>query len=115
MSAILAVDVGGSGLRARRVDAVGGSTEQSSSEPFRSAGAAITPGGIDLEPLLASVAAFDAQHLSRPDVVVWSMRGLLGLSDPEHVLRQVHSRLCESRTVCGSDTVPRLERGRGEG
>jgi len=114
VSAILAVDVGGSGLRARRVDAVGGSTEQSSSEPFRSAGAAITPGGIDLEPLLASVAAFDAQHRSRPDVVVWSMRGLLGLSEPEHVLRQVHSRLGASRTVVASDAVTSLVGALGE-
>jgi N-acetylglucosamine kinase-like BadF-type ATPase len=108
VSAILAVDVGGSGLRARRVDAGG------SSERFESDGAAITPGGIDLEPLLTSVATFDARHQPRPDVVVWSMRGLLGLSDPEHVLRQVHSRLGAARTVVASDAVTSLIGALGE-
>lgn len=108
MSTILAVDVGGSGLRARRVDAGG------SSERFESDGAAITPGGIDLDPLLTSVAAFDARHQPRPDVVVWSMRGLLGLSDPEHVLRQVHSRLGAARTVVASDAVTSLVGALGE-
>src|SRR5665647_3439687 len=76
-----------------------------SSERFESDGAAITPGGIDLDPLLTSVAAFDAPHQPRPDVVVWSMRGLLGLSDPQHVLSQVHSRLGAARTVVASDAV----------
>ena len=109
MSAILAVDVGGSGLRAERVDSVSGSSER-----FESDGAAITPGGIDLEPLLASVAAFDAPHRPRPDVVVWSMRGLLGLSDPQHVLRQVHSRLGAARTVVASDAVTSLVGALGE-
>jgi len=109
VSAILAVDVGGSGLRAQRVDAVSGGSER-----FESDGAAITSGGIDLELLLASVAAFDARHQPRPDVVVWSMRGLLGLSDPEHVLRQVHSRLGASRTVVASDAVASLVGALGE-
>ena len=90
MSAILAVDVGGSGLRARRVDAVGGSTEQSSSEPFRSAGAAITPDSIDHEPLLESVAAYDAQELSEPVVDVRSLRGRVGVRETEDVRRQVN-------------------------
>lgn len=108
MSAILAVDVGGSGLRARRIEA-GGSREQ-----FESGGAAITPDGIDLEPLLASVAAFDSRHRNRPDVVVWSMRGLLGLSEPEHVLSRVHSRLGASRTVVASDAVTSLVGALGE-
>ena len=109
MSAILAVDVGGSGLRAQRVDAVSGSSER-----FESDGVAIAPGGIDLEPLLAAVTAFDSQHRGQPDVVVWSMRGLLGLSDPEHVLRQVHSRLGASRTVVASDAVTSLVGALGE-
>jgi len=109
VSTILAVDVGGSGLRAQRLDAVTGSSER-----FESDGAAITPGGIDLEQLLAPVAAFDARHRSRPDVVVWSMRGLLGLSDPQHVLRQVHSRLGALRTVVASDAVASLVGALGE-
>ena len=109
MSAILAVDVGGSGLRAQWVDPATGSSER-----FESDGAAITPGGIDLESLLAPVAAFDSRHRPRPEVVVWSMRGLLGLSDPEHVLRQVHSRLGASRTVVASDAVTSLVGALGE-
>jgi len=109
VSAILAVDVGGSGLRAQRDDGVSGGSER-----FESDGAAITPAGIDLDPLLTSVAAFDARHQPRPDVVVWSMRGLLGLSDPEHVLRQVHSRLGAARTVVASDAVTSLVGALGE-
>ena len=85
VSVILGVDVGGSGLRAQRVDS-GSSIDKSGNERFESDGAAITAGGIDLEPLLEAVAGFDSRHRRRPDVVVWSMRGLLGLSDPEDVL-----------------------------
>ena len=120
MSAILAVDVGGSGLRAQRADA--GSrdngepfeSEPFESERFESNGAAITTDGIDLEPLLGAVATFDSRHRQRPDVVVWSMRGLLGLSDPELVLRQVHSRLGAARTLLASDAVTSLVGALGE-
>jgi N-acetylglucosamine kinase-like BadF-type ATPase len=105
---ILAVDVGGSGLRAQRADAGG------LSERFESYGAAITAGGIYLEPLLGSVEEFASRHRPRADVVVWSMRGLLGLSDPEHVLRQVHSRLRASHTVVASDAVTSLVGAMGE-
>lgn len=109
MSEILAVDVGGSGLRARRLDLSCGSTER-----FEGAGAAITSGGIDLEALLVEVHAFASRRDHRPEVVVWSMRGLLGLSDPEHVLRQVHSRLGAGRTVVASDAVTSLVGALGE-
>ena len=91
-----------------------GSSKLDSTEHFESYGAAITTGGIDLEPLLASVATFDAPQMSRPDVVVWSMRGLLGLSDPDLVLRQVHSRLGAMRTVVASDAVASLVGALGE-
>lgn len=133
---ILGVDVGGSGLRAQRVDTggidsdskQGGSserfgsdrvgltprTESGGSERFESHGAAITAGGIDLEPLIASVVAFDSQHRRSPDVVVWSMRGLLGLTDPEQVLRQVHTRLGAKQTVVASDAVASLVGALGE-
>jgi len=115
VSAILAVDVGGSGLRARRVDPASDSNEDSGTGAvFESAGAAITAGGIDLEPQLAAVAEFDSRHQSRPDVVVWSTRGLLGLLDPEAVLRQVHSRLGASVTVVASDAVTSLVGALGE-
>ena len=128
---ILAVDVGGSGLRAQRVETGSDNHDHVSSdlnsdlssdvnsehipaERFDGAGAAITSGGIDLEALLDSVVGFDATNRSRPDVVVWSMRGLLGLSDPDHVLRQVHSRLGASRTVVASDAVTSLVGALGE-
>lgn len=119
MSSILAVDVGGSGLRAQRVDGgigTGGSGRggRRRSEHFESHGAAITSGGIYLEPLLESVVEFASRYRPRPDVVVWSMRGLLGLSDPEHVLRQVHSRLRGSRTLVTSDAVTSLVGALGE-
>jgi N-acetylglucosamine kinase-like BadF-type ATPase len=109
MSVILAVDVGGSGLRAERVELAGGDADG-----FEGAGAAITPGGIDLEALLVDVQRFDSRHRERPEVVVWSMRGLLGLSDPERVLREVHSRLGARRTVVASDAVTSLVGALGE-
>lgn len=110
MSSVLGVDVGGSGLRAQRVDFGGGDGVDilSRGELFESDGAAITAAGIDLEPLLATVAEFDSRHRPAPDVVVWSMRGLLFLSDPEDVLRQVRSRLGGSHIVVTSDAVTSL-------
>lgn len=111
MSRILAVDVGGSGLRAERVEvtAAGGRSQTSETVGrFEGAGAAITPGGIDLEALVDDVQGFESRFRQRPDVVVWSMRGLLGLSDPEQVLRAVHSRLGAERTVVASDAVTSL-------
>ena len=126
---ILGVDVGGSGLRAQRVYAgsvdagsvYAGSVETNSVETssgrgdrFESDGAAIRPGGIDLEPLLDAVVEFDSRHRPRPDVVVWSMRGLLSLSDPEAVLSQVHSRLGAAHTVLASDAVTSLVGALGE-
>ena len=76
--------------------------------PLEGGGAAIAAGGIDVEQLLAQVAAYDAVHDARPDVVVWSMRGLIGLSDPAAVLRQVRARLGAGRTVVVSDAVASL-------
>jgi N-acetylglucosamine kinase-like BadF-type ATPase len=116
MSQILGVDVGGSGLRAERVDLAGGEVTRSGGGTgrFEGAGAAITPAGIDLETLLADVRGFDSRHPGRPEVVVWSMRGLLGLSDPEQVLRQVHSRLGAQLTVVASDAVTSLVGALGE-
>ena len=108
LSSILAVDVGGSGLRAQLADGSG------RSELFESYGAAITADGIYLEPLLGPVEEFASRHRSRPHVVVWSMRGLLGLTDPQYVLRQVHSRLRATRTVVASDAVTSLVGAMGE-
>ena len=103
MSVVLGVDVGGSGLRALRVGPAG-----PEADPLDGGGVAITAGGIDVEQLLAQVVAYDAVHDARPDVVVWSMRGLIGLSDPAAVLRQVGDRLGAGRTVVVSDAVASL-------
>ncbi len=123
---ILAVDAGGSGLRAARVEVArgdhgrprsSGRADQPARETtggFEGAGASVMAGGIDLEALLADVQDFDSQYGARPDVVVWSMRGLVGLSEPEHVLRQVHSRLRAARTVVASDAVTSLVGALGE-
>lgn len=103
MSVVLGVDVGGSGLRALRVGPAG-----PEADPLDGGGVAIAAGGIDVERLLAQVAAYDAVHHARPDVVVWSMRGLIGLSDPATVLRQVADRLGAGRTMVVSDAVASL-------
>ncbi len=103
MSVVLGVDVGGSGLRALRVGPGG-----PQAPPLQGVGAAITEGGIDVERLLSVVATYDDVHEQRPDVVVWSMRGLIGLSDPDCVLQQVRSRLGARRTVVVSDAVTGL-------
>lgn len=103
MSLVLGVDVGGSGLRALRVGPDG-----PVAAPFEGAGAPITAGGIDIEQLLSAVVTYDGAHDRRPDVVVWSMRGLVGLTDPESVLRHVRSRLGARRTVVTSDAVAGL-------
>ena len=57
---------------------------------------------------------FDALHRERPDVFVWSMRGLLGLTDAEHVLRLVHLRLGARCTLVASDAVTSLVGALGE-
>jgi N-acetylglucosamine kinase-like BadF-type ATPase len=103
VSVVLGVDVGGSGLRALRVGPGG-----PQGAPLQSDGAAITPLGIDVERLVSVVVAYDDVHEQRPDVVVWSMRGLVGLSDPGSVLSQVRSRLGARTTVVASDAVTGL-------
>jgi N-acetylglucosamine kinase-like BadF-type ATPase len=103
VSVVLGVDVGGSGLRALRVGPGG-----PQAPPLQGDGAAITAVGIDVERLLSVVMTYDDVHAQRPDVVVWSMRGLVGLSDPDSVLSQVRSRLGACTTVVASDAVTGL-------
>jgi N-acetylglucosamine kinase-like BadF-type ATPase len=103
VSVVLGVDVGGSGLRALRVGPNG-----PQAPPLQGDGAAITTDGIDVERLLSVVMTYDDVHDRRPDVVVWSMRGLVGLSDPDSVLLQVRSRLQARHTVVASDAVTGL-------
>ena len=73
MGVVVGVDVGGSGLRCQSVvDGVPG--------PVRSgAGLRIGPAGIDVVALVDSVVPLVP---AGPDVLVWSMRGLLALADP---------------------------------
>ena len=132
----MGIDVGGSGLRLRRVldDRLG---------PVRTApGARVTTDGIDLDALVTSAERLlsdvrdvhrdhgdhgdhdvhgDQDHdpggpaarTVRPDVLVWSMRGLLGLLDPETVHRTVARRLGAARTVVCSDALSSLVGGVG--
>ena len=116
---VVGVDVGGSGLRLQ-------TSYAGSRGPVHTApGVRIEPGGIDVAALVAS-----ADHLlasassvapgidgagaggtgapSGPDVLVWSMRGLLFLTDRTEVLRTVTAGLGARRTVVVSDAVANL-------
>ena len=80
MGVVVGVDVGGSGLRSQAVvDGVPG--------PVRSgAGLRIGPAGIDVVALVDSVVPLVP---AGPDILVWSMRGLLALADPNQVMALV--------------------------
>jgi len=113
VSVLVAIDVGGSGLRLRRVldDRAG---------PVRTApGARVTADGIDLDTLVTSAERLlsedhvDRDHRVEIDVLVWSMRGLLGLLDPATVHRTVALRLGAARTVVCSDALSSLVGGVG--
>ena len=103
---VVAVDVGGSGLRLQTY-AVGPG-------PVRTAsGVRVRAGGIDVPALVADARALLAADefgsvARRPDVVVWSMRGLLFLADREEVLRAVVEGFGARRTVVVSDAVANL-------
>ncbi len=97
----MGVDVGGSGLRLRT------DVDRATGEVRTAPGVRVGAGGIDLDALLASAAALiDTQE--PPDAVVWSMRGLLGLTDPASVLVVVAERLGARRTAVCSDAVTSL-------
>ncbi|GAB2752250.1 BadF/BadG/BcrA/BcrD ATPase family protein [Terrabacter koreensis] len=106
---VVAVDVGGSGLRLTTYAAERG--------PVRTAaGARVGAGGIDLPSLVADARALleaegkatGARQPETPEVVVWSMRGLLFLADRVEVLRTVAAGLGARRTVVVSDAVANL-------
>ncbi|HEY9496101.1 MAG TPA: BadF/BadG/BcrA/BcrD ATPase family protein [Intrasporangium sp.] len=100
---IVAVDVGGSGLRLQSYAAGLG--------PVRTApGARVGSTGIDVPSLVADAGRLlDAEgHPEAPEVVVWSMRGLLFLADRAEVLAQVREGLGGRRTVVVSDAVASL-------
>lgn len=105
---VVAVDVGGSGLRLQRY---AGSPGPVVTAP----GARVGSGGIDVAALVAdarallgSVAGESPSDTGPPEVVVWSMRGLLFLADRTHVLRIVAEGLGARRTVVVSDAVANL-------
>jgi N-acetylglucosamine kinase-like BadF-type ATPase len=107
----VAVDVGGSGLRLTSVDAsapAGGPLTVRAADGVR-----LGTRGIDVSALVASarVLLSDAD-LSDADlsdaVVVWSMRGLLFLSDRDAVLDAVATGLRAGHTVVLSDAVANL-------
>lgn len=113
VSVLVGIDIGGSGLRlqAARDGAPGG---------VRTApGVRITPEGIDLDALVASAEGLLAAEAtpgqrSGIDVLVWSMRGLLGLSDPRSVLDTVAARLRAEVTAVCSDALSSLVGAVGE-
>lgn len=103
MSIHVGVDIGGSGLRLQVV------TDGVPAAPLTASGARITGSGIDVPALLDSAhALLTSAAATRPDVVVWSMRGLLGLADPDEVLAQVRRRLGARHTVVCSDALSSL-------
>lgn len=98
---IVAVDVGGSGLRLTTW------TDAAQPGPVRSAsGARVGASGVDLDALIA-----DAKKLlgeDRPEILVWSMRGLLFLSDTANVAGTLANQLKAKTTVVVSDALANL-------
>lgn len=103
MTTIVAVDIGGSGLRLQSYAAGPGPV-------LAAPGARVGSGGIDVAALVADARRLlDTQGLAAaPDVVVWSMRGLLFLADRAEVLEEVRVGLGGARTVVVSDAVASL-------
>ncbi|KGN30294.1 BadF/BadG/BcrA/BcrD type ATPase [Knoellia sinensis KCTC 19936] len=105
MSAIVGVDVGGSGLRLQWSYA--GQTSSVVTAP----GARIGSGGVDVAALATDAAKLLARGgvgLGDVEAACWSQRGLVFLSDPVEVLELVASALGARRTVVVSDAVASL-------
>lgn len=105
---VVAVDVGGSGLRLTTYAAGPGPV-------LTAPGARVGPGGIDVAALVTDARSLleaapkaSAHQCEAPDVVVWSMRGLLFLADRSAVLAAVVSGLRARRTAVVSDAVAGL-------
>ena len=98
MSVLIGVDIGGSGLRCRaEVDGVPGPTASAT-------GVRLTPAGIDTDALIDSVVPLVAA-VGRPDVLVWSMRGLIALADPVHLMAALRARVGAGRTALVGDAL----------
>ncbi|MER7072065.1 BadF/BadG/BcrA/BcrD ATPase family protein [Terrabacter sp. NPDC000476] len=106
---LVAVDVGGSGLRLRKDAGTPGPV-------LTAPGVRVGAGGIDVpalvrdaRSLLASAEGHSgATDPIRPDVLVWSTRGLLFLADRAAVMRTVAEGLGARCTVVVSDAVAGL-------
>lgn len=99
---IVAVDVGGSGLRLQMSYAAGPG-------PVATApGVRVGSDGIDVAGLVASARSLVGEEVTDGAVVVWSMRGLLFLADRTTVLETVSRGLGGRETVVVSDAVAGL-------
>lgn len=108
---VVGVDVGGSGLRLQVSYAgVPGAVRTAPGVRIGSSGIDVAAAVADarglLEGELDGVASLGLG--ARPEVVVWSMRGLLFLADRSAVLREVRSGLGAASTVVVSDAVANL-------
>jgi N-acetylglucosamine kinase-like BadF-type ATPase len=93
VAVVVGVDVGGSGLRSRSVvDGVRGPS-------LSGAGLHIGPAGIDVVALVESLVPLVP---ARPDLIVWSMRGLFSLADPAALAALIRDRVGAREVwVCG--------------
>jgi N-acetylglucosamine kinase-like BadF-type ATPase len=93
LAVVVGVDVGGSGLRSRSVvDGVRGPS-------LSGAGLHIGPAGIDVATLVNSLVPLVP---TGPDLLVWSMRGLLALADPAALAALIRERVGAREVwVCG--------------
>ena len=103
---VVAVDVGGSALRLQTYAGTHGRVRTAR-------GVRVGAGGIDVAALVADarlllMADGSGSGAPAPDVLVWSMRGLLFLADRAAVLRTVAAGLGARRTVVVSDAVANL-------
>lgn len=109
---IVAVDVGGSGLRL----VVGSVAEGGPVGPVLEApGARVGGDGIDVEALAADAGALVRRvAFGQPEAVCWSMRGLLFLAHPTEVVAAVAAAVGARRTAVVSDAVANLVGALGE-
>lgn len=110
---VVAVDVGGSGLRLVVAPAAGG---PSSGPVLEAAGVRVGADGIDVAALVADARRLLEASGSGGDVAAacWSMRGLLFLAEPASVVAAVASGLGARRTAVVSDAVANLVGALGE-
>lgn len=114
MTTVVAVDVGGSGLR------LVVSRDGAPGDVRRAPGARVGAGGVDVAALASDAVRLLAEEAGGaggaggagsgegPDAVCWSMRGLLHLADPADVLAAVDAALRPRACAVVSDAVAAL-------